>query len=387
MLAGILLAWTVAAAAWWASAAWLVRQPRPVPQSDSTTSTQLITVFRPVPSPLGADEVGVFRDALLSLLGACDAQCEVLLGANTADADTVRTIAREVKAACPGTPVEVVVDDPADDGLHPKVRWNRVLAKRAGGELWLWTDADIEFPPRAIETLRKDLGALPGMVTSPYTVTRCERAADLLDALYVNVEFYPGLILLGRRKALRGALGAAMLFQRGDFLEKTSFEELSTYLADDFELGRRLAPVRLASVTLTTRATNRDITAALLHYLRWQKTVRWVQPGGFAAQLAVMPVLGWLAFVALAPGAATGWAGLALTVLIDAVAARRLCHLAGCSLRANFLPGIAAWSVLRGLVWIACWLPWPVVWRGRRLWSPRFASRQVTQPVAGGAAD
>jgi hypothetical protein len=62
---------------------------------------------------------------------------------------------------------------------------------------------------------------------------------------------------------------------------------------------------------------------------------------------------------------------LAAAISIDVAAALAVCRVLDCALRPRSLPGVAAWSVLRALVWMACWLPWPIVWRGRKWRSPK----------------
>ena len=210
------------------------------------------------------------------------------------------------------------------------------------------------------------------MVTSPYVVDRVDRAADMLDALFVNLEFYPGVELLGRMNRLGGGFGAGMLFRAQRFRERIDWDELGSHLAEDFFLGSRLAPVRLGSTRLATAPSSRDWRGAVLHYLRWQKTNRWSQPAGFAAQVIVMPLLGWLGWLLIEPTASLAWLGTGIVVGTDSLAALVIGTLIGCRGALRHAWVLPLWSVLRAGGWLACWLPWPVVWRGRRWWSPRL---------------
>jgi hypothetical protein len=262
-------------------------------------------------------------------------------------------------------------DDPSRLAANPKVSWCRILAPHATGELWLWSDADIVAEPGTIASLRRDFsGRGAGLVTSPYVI-RGGGAAGLLDRLFVNAEFYPGVLLTDRLGLMRFAFGSGMLFEASRFAEQVDWDELGRQLADDAELGRRLAPTRLGSVTLTTLPADSGWIAALLHYLRWHKTVRWVQPAAYAAQLVVVPVVGWLAWALLRPSSTFAWSGLAAVVSLESVAAVLSCRLVGSRVRWREWPMVAVWTVLRAVTSVATWLPWPIVWRGERWWSAR----------------
>jgi ceramide glucosyltransferase len=109
---------------------------------------------------------------------------------------------------------------------------------------------------------------------------------------------------------------------------------------------------------------------AILHYLRWQKTIRWCRPGSYAAQLIVLPVVGWLTWLILNPTSMVAWLGLLGIVALDTIAALAICRVLGCRIGLRRIYAVPLWSLIRGLSWVACWLPWPIVWRGRRWWSP-----------------
>ena len=82
------------------------------------------------------------------------------------------------------------------------------------------------------------------------------------------------------------------------------------------------------------------------------------RPGGFAGQLLILPVLGWLV---------TGhWAGLAVTVLLEGVVAVVLCRQVGCRLRLGQVLLVPLWSLARVITWIVCWLPLPVVFQSQQ---------------------
>jgi ceramide glucosyltransferase len=107
-----------------------------------------------------------------------------------------------------------------------------------------------------------------------------------------------------------------------------------------------------------------------------------VQPFSYAAQLAVVPAVGWLAWVVARPADAIAWFGLASLVVIEAAVAVLSCRLVGSRVPVSQWPLVAGWVILRALTSLACWLPWPIVWRGDVWWSAR-KRRPAAQGVVG----
>ena len=73
-------------------------------------------------------------------------------------------------------------------------------------------------------------------------------------------------------------------------------------------------------------------------------------------------------------------------------AALAICRVVGCRVGWKRLPTVPFWSFMRGISWFACWFPWPIVWRGRRWWSPHQAVKPQpevleTQRQPGGPVD
>lgn len=367
--------WTAAGVLWWLVAIVLVARKNDGAvrsRSAAADDETRISIFKPIPSPLGEHELAIIGECLESFVADLDTNSELLIGGDEVDRERLELLVSRLRARYPQARIELLVEPLGATRMHPKVEWNSRLASLATGELWLWSDADIRVPPGTLRSLRADLDGHPGMVTSSYVIDRVHTAADVLDALFVNLEFYPGVQLLGRTGSVRGGFGAGMLFRAETFRERIDWRELGSYLAEDFVLGCRLAPVRLASTRLSTMPASASWRSALLHYLRWQKTIRWCQPGGFASQVVVIPVIGWLAWLVFEPTQILAWTGLGTVLLIEALAAVAINGLIGCAIRWRYAAVLPAWSILRGLTWMACWLPWPVAWRGRRWWSPRL---------------
>lgn len=368
-----LLVWSALALVWWIVSVALVPDIENGPDNEIKSSQEgaprrSISIFKPLP-PLG--NASFDPRGLETFIAQMDSDTELLLGLHERDLAKFERWLASMREHFPEARLRVLWRAEADMKGNPKVAGLKLLAPHATGDLWLWSDADIAVPPGFLDAARAEYAKSGArMLTWPYIIGEIESPPAVLDALYVNAEFLPGVLLLRKQGAVDFGLGAAMLFSRSDFEERVRWRELSQALADDFVLGQRLQPVRVARDILTTAADESTWRSAILHYLRWSKTVRWNRPGGAAARIIVLPILGWLGFIGIRPENAFGWLGLAGMIVLDAGAAALICRRVGCRLRLRDLPGLVLWSPGRALAWLACWLPWPVVWRGQAWHGP-----------------
>ena len=372
---GIPALWSAVALLWWI-AAWRLVKAACRQQVRSTVGAlpRSLSIFKPLP-PLGSKGITSFAAGLESFAAQMDDSCDLLLGAHSADMKAVQDFVATLRVRHSSGRITIVPRSKDAAVSNPKIDGQMTLAPHAKGELWLWSDADIIAPPGFLAAARHELangGA--GMVTYPYFIRRVPQPSAWLETLFVNVEFLPGVLLLGGLGRADFGLGAGMLFERVKFEQHVDWEELGSYLADDFQLGQRLKPVRIGAVILETVAADDTWARALGHDLRWSKTVRWNRPGGFFARLAVLPVLGWLLGVMIFPRDPHAWAGLIGMVQIDVIAAAFVCRAVGCRVRWRDVPWLEFWGLWRIAVWLLCWLPGPVMWSGRAWHSPQSGS-------------
>jgi ceramide glucosyltransferase len=362
----VLAAWTAAGLAWWLVAWFLVRteqRKKPVPLV--AESMRSLSIFKPLP-PLGERGMEPLAAGLESFIAQLDAESEVLLGVRDPDREIVTAFAEAMRRKYPQSQVRIILRPRTDSVANPKIAGQMLLAPHASGELWLWSDADILAPPGFLHSIRDEFArANAAMLTFPYVVRELPAAPALLEALFVNPDFYPGVLLLRRLGAVDFGLGSGMLFAREDFLKRVDWTDLGACLGDDFQLGQCLQPVRIGTATLETAANSLTWQDAFQHDLRWTKTIRWNRPGGSFARILILPVLGWLIAVATHPLDIFLWAGLVGMIQADVMAAAAICHRVGCRLKMRDLVTLEGWSVWRLVVWVLCWLPGPVTWSGR----------------------
>jgi len=368
----VLVLWSCAGLVWWVVAWRLVTtDQRKKGVVSEPAPRRTLSVFKPLPC-LSTQGLRVVAAGVESFVAQLDPESELLLGIHEADRDFTAPFLDRLRAEYPKARIEVIFRSEPDDTANPKIAWQKILALHAKGELWLWSDADIIAPAGFLQSARLEFARSgAAMMTFPYVIRETSPPPALLEALFVNVEFYPGVLLLRKLGPVDFGLGAAMLFQRDDFLRQVDWAEIGAWLADDFFLGQKLRPVRIGTTTLATVPASSTWKDALLHDLRWTKTIRWNRPMGSFARILIMPVLGWLGAVALHPSHFFPWLGLLGMIQADVFFAAAICHRTGCHLKLRDLLRMEVWSLWRILLWLLCWLPWPVLWSGTRWRGPR----------------
>jgi ceramide glucosyltransferase len=331
-----------------------------------------LSIFKPLP-PLGSRGLEAKEKGLESFIAQLDEGTEMLLGIHEADRAVTASFLERVQGEFPGARLKVIFRSVPDAFPNPKIAWQKVLAVQAEGDLWLWSDSDIVAPPGFLRAARKEWEKSGvAMVTYPYVVRDIPTPPAWLDALFVNVDFYPGLLLLRKFGPVDFGLGAAMLFRRDDFLRLVDWEEIGSMLADDFFLGQKLRPVLLGSVTLQTAAEATGWIDALQHDFRWTKTIRWNRPLGSAARIFILPILGWLGYAACSPLHLSSWLGLLAMMQIEVFFAVAVCRQLDCPLRVRDLLGLELWTLWRVFVWLGAWAPVSTRWSGKKWRAPRW---------------
>jgi ceramide glucosyltransferase len=371
----VLALWSLAGVGWWIVAWQLVRADAKARACAGISAAlpRSLTIFKPLP-PLGRKGLDHVAAGLESFVAQLEPESELLLGVRDSDRKTIAPFIEAMRAKYPKAQLRPVFHPGPEAVANPKVAWQMVLAEQATSELWLWSDADIIAPPGFLQCARREFAKCGvAMLTFPYVVRRIAGPGALFEGLFVNTEFYPGVLLLRGLGTADFGFGAGMLFERDEFLKRVDWHELGAYLADDFQLGQRLKPVQISATTLETVATERPWPDALAHDLRWSKTIRWSRPGGFFARLLVLPVAGWLVAVVTHPHSIFAWVGLVGMIQAEVLSAVTICGVIGCHLRKGDWWILECWSLWRIAAWILSWLPGSVRWSGSRWFAPKAA--------------
>ena len=147
-------------------------------------------------------------------------------------------------------------------------------------------DSDIVVSPRYLTRILAGFAPLPGharpvgMVTAPYRGRahgkpgKDPTAGSRMEALGISTDFFPGVLTARRIEGgLRFGLGSTLAVSRQALDRIGGLAPLVDYLADDYQLGARIAAagfdVELSSEVVETWIPPYDIPAFLEHQLRW----------------------------------------------------------------------------------------------------------------------
>jgi ceramide glucosyltransferase len=282
-----------------------------------------------------------------------------------------------------------VVRDPALHGPNRKASQLENLARRARHPVLVAVDDDIAVPPHWLTAVTAPLAdPSVGLVTCLYRGEPAEGGLwSRLGVLGLDWGFLPNAALGEAMGRAGGCYGATMAIRTETLARVGGFAALAGLLADDHALGaavRRLGLRVVVAPVVPAHATAEPGPAALLrHELRWARTVRLLDPGGYAGLVLTHPLPFGLLAAALVPGwglAALGAAAAAR--LAVAVAADRA--LLG---RRWPAPGRLALLPLRDAlsfgIWAAGLARGTVVWQGRRYRMDRDG--RMAEVVRGGA--
>jgi ceramide glucosyltransferase len=240
-------------------------------------------------------------------------------------ADPAIEVVRKLQAKYPNLPIELIVCDRVL-GTNIKVSNLAQMLPAARHEFLLVNDSDIRVPA---DYLRKVIPPLTdasvGLVTCLYggvaSPTARPTLGSRLEALGISTDFVPG-VLSARflEKGLHFGLGSTLAFRRRDLEAIGGFEILLDYLADDYELGRRIAStgkkVELSAATVVTFLPAYTLRQFFRHQLRWSRTIRDARRWGYAGLIFTFGLPWALLTLLAARGAGWAWALLAMTVAV-----------------------------------------------------------------------
>lgn len=289
---------------------------------------------------------------------------EILFGVERASDPAVPEIRRLIEEF-PDRAIRLVVSSAqAPNGKAARLA---ALAAEARYPVLVVNDSDVSVPPDYLREVTAPLeDARTGLVTCLYRA-RGGSFATRWEALGVATDFAPG-VMVARLLGMGGfALGSTMALRAAVLREAGGFEALREYLADDYQLGLRVAHlgyrVTFARTVVETRLGGESWGDVWKHQLRWSRTIRVSRPGGYYGSLITHATLWGLA--AMAAGAwEAGAAALALRLAAGVAAGWGVL---GDRMTLLLLPLIPLRDLWGFAVWLAGLAGSTVEWRGQRL--------------------
>ena len=305
-------------------------------------------------------------------------ELEILFGVSSLDDPAVVAV-EQMKREFPERAIRLV-ECPERLGTNGKVSTLVQLAPHARYEYLLINDSDITVSPRYLERVMAcfapagDAAAANevGLVTALYRGRAHGTLASRLEALGIATDFIPGVLL---SKLIEGGLhyglGSTLAVRRTALEQAGGLLPLVDHLADDYELGYRVARagyrVALSAEVVETGVPAYGWRGFVDHQLRWSRTVRDARPAGYAG-LIFTHGLGWALLNVLSSGVSliSLWL-LALSFFLRLAMAMTV----GAEVLGDRQVLATLWLLpLRDLVamglWVAGFAGHTIVWRGQR---------------------
>jgi ceramide glucosyltransferase len=194
-------------------------------------------------------------------------------------------------------------------GTNRKVNMLARLAHEARHEFLLLTDGDVRIPPHYLRSIVAPLTSpQTGAVTSLYRgIAQGDFFAEI-EAIGAAGDFLPSVVMANWLEGMSFGLGAAIVTTKTWLGKIGGFAALADWLADDYELGHRIAHaggrVVLSRESVWTMYPAQTARSFWQHQLRWARTVRLCRPASYFG-LIVTHGLPWALVAALvAPSSA-----------------------------------------------------------------------------------
>ncbi len=165
---------------------------------------------------------------------------EILFAVND-DGDPAVPMVRQIMAEFPERKIRLLVGA-EQFGANRKVNKLARLAREAQYEVLVLTDGDVRVGPRYLREVVAPLAdPKTGAVTSFYRGIAENNLGAEMEAVGASSDFFAGVLMAGWTEGMTFALGASIATTKAWLGKIGGFEAIADTLADDYELGHRIA--------------------------------------------------------------------------------------------------------------------------------------------------
>lgn len=291
------------------------------PPSSPAASTPPISILKPLK--------GLDPRMYAGFVSHCEqtytAPFELLFGVSSLE-DPVVSLLGRLRIEFPHIALRVI-ECPLRLGSNGKISCLAQLLPHVQFEHVLINDSDIRVSPVYLSAIAAPFrNDRVGLVTAPYIGLAEPTIPARLEALGISTDFFPG-VLTARflEGGLRFGLGSTLLTTKTALSAIGGFDSLLDQLADDYELGARIAAagyrIELAHEVVATTIPAYTWRAFTDHQLRWARSTRDSRRLGYLG-LGITYVLPWALATVLASGFALwSFSLLSLALLVRIAAA------------------------------------------------------------------
>jgi len=320
--------------------------------------------------PLHGDEPGLFDNLTSFCVQNYPGPMQIVCGVQDSDDDAIAVVER-LRATQADRDIDLVIE-PKAHGLNRKVSNLVNMTPRIRHDGVVLADSDMRVGPDYLSRVIAAL-AQPGIgaVTCLYYGVAVTGIWARLCALVINAQFLPSVVVGLALGLARPCFGSTLALKRATLAEIGGFKAFADCLADDYAIGEALRArgykISIPPFAVAHVCTQTSLRELWRHQLRWARTIRSIDPAGYAGTIVSHP-FPWALIAALVGAGSTALLpaiGIAMASIACRMALLREVE------RGYALPPQAYWLVpacdlLSFAVFVFSFLSWQVSWKGRR---------------------
>lgn len=283
--------------------------------------------------------------------------------------DAAIALVRQLQQEFPERRIELIVAE-TPLGANGKVSTLAQMLPLARFDYLIVNDSDIRVEHDYLRKVMEPFASPNvGMVTCLYRGIAARTLGSRLEALGISTDFAAGVLSARLLQGVKFGLGSTLAFPREVLKKIGGFEPLVDHLADDYELGARIAAlgreVVVSDVIVDHHLPAYTFNDFFDHQLRWARAVRDSRKLDYIGMGSTFGLPWALLALLFSAGALWAWALLAITVLLRFVMAfsvgRAVLHDTQLSRDWWFIPVRDLFALV---VWITSFAGHTVIWRG-----------------------
>lgn len=258
---------------------------RAAPGSDGAAPRPSVTLLK----PLCGDEPNLYANLASFCAQDYAGPLQVVFGVQNAGDAAIATV-RRLQAAFPDLAIDLVVDA-RQHGSNRKVSNLINMASMIRHEVVVLADSDMVVGPDYLGRVVAALSApgVAGVTCLYHGVPADDGVFAQLSALAIDAQFIPNVIVGVSLGLAEPCMGSTIALTAERLSAIGGFEAFKDDLADDYAVGAALRRdgevVAIPGFTIGHTCVDRSLAEMWRHELRWNRTIRNVDPAGYAGSI------------------------------------------------------------------------------------------------------
>jgi ceramide glucosyltransferase len=254
---------------------------------------------------------------------------EIIFGVSDPNDEAVELVG-QLQRKFPNRSIKLIVCEKLL-GTNGKVSTLAQMLPHARYDYLIVNDSDIRVDPDYLQrVISPFVDPKIGMVTCLYRGIAGRTLGSKLEAIGISTDFSAGVLTARVLEGVKFGLGSTLAFPRKSLERIGGFEPLVDYLADDFELGNRIAnlgqEVVISDVMVDHHLPDYAFSQFFHHQMRWARSTRDSRKWGYAGVVLTFGLPWAIATVLFSGGRPWAWillgAALVLRLLMAIMVGR-----------------------------------------------------------------